>query len=263
MANLRLSRLVLYDKWPGLPSPHAVYPNRTAACGTAGKGWDNTVDNFSVADDTSRYLNRGGPNRGGTRVRIGEKRQAYTDNTNCPGYYTMMYLCLHSFESGAAKGDISKDFSDGRFFCAPAGLVCASSSEWADTSVGPYHVVSNCYTGSDVTKIGMLAIPCSTYIRSDGTLVDSANNGFGDGYGWFWVGGVCPCKDATLLDDETGSTKGVDITCESDKGPVLVEVTGGAAWLLPADITNLTDATSLTGPDTGGLIAGWVCDSAA
>ena len=41
MANLRLSRLVLYDKWPGVPAPHAVYPTRTKGCGTAGKGWDN------------------------------------------------------------------------------------------------------------------------------------------------------------------------------------------------------------------------------
>lgn len=254
MANMRLCRLVLDDKWPGV-AQHADFPVRTSACGTNGKGWDNTIDNYSSADDTARALNAGP-----YAVPLGSKRQAYTDNTNCPGYYTMMYLCYHSFCDGL---DISKDFSDGNFFCAPAAIGCASCSEWADTSVGPYHVVSRCYTAiaSDATKAGRIAIPCSTHIYSDGTGVNAA--GYGDGYGWFWVGGVCPCKDATILDDETGDQKGVDLTCQCDRGAQIIEITTGLPMLMPDDMSNMADATGSVGSTTASIAIGWTCASAA
>lgn len=265
MATLNISKLVLYDKWPGVPVPHAVYPNRTKGCGTAGKGWDNTVDNFSSADDTSRALNLSPASAGKTRVRIGEKRQAYHESTENPGSYTMMYLCLHSFEDGM---DISKDFSDGHFFHAPnlTTNLCVSNSEWADTSVGPYFVVARCTTGSDFTRgSGAVAIFCSTYTYSDGTIV--AANGYGDGYGWAWVGGVCPINDITLFDDETGAGKGIDFTVDSvlRGGPVFLCQTGVAAWLMTCDETNILDDTEgvVVVPNPAAMAIGWVCDSAA
>lgn len=255
MANLKLSKLILNDKWPGIVNLNLGPPNQSAS-GKSKRGWDNTNDNFSTADDTARALNA---NR---TQRLGEKRSAYHESTDSPGWYTMMYLCLHCWSGDGGLCDISKDFSDGHFWCAPASLGCISASEWADTSVGPYFVVTPCYTGSDVTKTGIIAVPCSTHIYSDGTGVNAA--GYGDGYGWFWVGGVCPCKDITLFDDETGAGKGVEITCEVGRGPVIAEVTGGTAWLMAADMSNLADATDVagTGRDMAGLIIGWTCDSA-
>ena len=253
MANLRLSRFVLNDKWPGPINFNIGIPNRSpnSKC-----GWDNTYDNFTTADETARALNKNHTQR------IGEKRAFYHDSTDCPGWVTMMYLCYHSF-CKAATGDFSKDFSDGNFWCSVAGLICQSTSEWADTSVGPYFVVTKCYTGSDVTKTGILAVPCSTHIKSDGTVVNT--QGYGDGYGWFWVGGPCPCKDITLFDDETGDGKGVDITCAVGRGPVMAEVTGGTAWLMATDMSDLADATNFAGVgrDMAGLLVGWTCDSAA
>lgn len=254
MANLRLSKLVLRDSWPGIVNLNRSTPNYSlnSKC-----GWDNTFDNFSTADDTARALNQ---NR---TQRIGEKRSAYHESTDNPGWYTMMYLCLHSFEDGM---DVSKDFSDGHFFHGPLAndVACASNSEWADTSVGPYFVVGRCTTGSDVTRQCAVAIPCSTYIYSDGTIVNA--QGYGDGYGWFWVGGVCPCKDITLFDDETGDGKGVDLTVDAvlGVGPVFLEVTGAAAWLMSCDETNLMDDTEgvVTSPNPAALAIGWVCESA-
>lgn len=264
MATINISKLVLYDNWPGVPMPHAVYPNRTKGCGTAGKGWDNTVDNYSSADETTRALNASAAKAGHNRTRIGEKRQAYHESTENPGYYTMMYLCLHSFEDGM---DISYDFSDGHFFHASGlGLLCISTTEWADTSRAPWFVTSRCITGNDMSKSGgPVAIFCSTYTYSDGTVV--ATQGYGDGYGWAWVGGVCPIKDVTMFDNKAdGAGKGFDFTCDEDihKGPVFLCSTGAAAWLMSADESNIHDLTTgVTLSDPGALAIGWVCDSAA
>jgi hypothetical protein len=253
MATINLTKLVLKDNWPGIVNLNAGKPNYTpnSKC-----GWDNTNDNFCTADATARALNKN------PTQRIGEKRAAYQESTECPGWYTMMYLCLHSFEDGM---DISKDFSDGNFFHGPSDIGCISTSEWADTSVGPWFVVSRCTTGADVTRNCAVAIPCSTYMHSDGTRVGA--NGYGDGYGWFWVGGVCPCKDITLFDDETGAGKGIDFTCDEDvaRGPVFLCQTGAAAWLMSCDPSNIFDNTTgvVTMPDPGALAIGWVCDSAA
>lgn len=264
MANLHLTRLVLLDKWPGVPNPNIGFPTKTLGCGTAGKGWDNTVDNFSSADDTARALNKGSNTAGHTKVRLGEKRMAYHESTDSPGWYTMMYLCLHSFEDGM---DISKDFSDGHLFHSPnlTTNLCVSNTEWADTSRAPYFVVARCTTGCDFTKAGgPVAVFCSTYTYSDGTNVSA--NGYGDGYGWAWIGGVCPCKDITLFDDETGAGKGVEITVDGalHKGPVFLCQTGAAALLMSCDESNVNDATTgVTGVDPASLAIGWACASAA
>lgn len=252
MANLRLTRLILNDTWPGVPNARIGIPT---------DGWDNTIDNFSSADETARALNARGKF---PPVPLGEKRMAYTDNSNCPGWYTMMYLCLHSFEEGM---DISCDFSDGNFFHGPTLTNSdTSTSEWSDTSLGPYFVVSRCTTGSDFTRAGgPIAIFCSTNTSSDGTIV--ATRGYGDGYGWAWVGGVCPCKDITLFDDSL-SLKGVDLTVDSPmhRGPVFLENTSGCALLMSCDNTNIKDADPSEGNNlmiAGARAIGWVCASAA
>jgi len=257
MANMQITKIVLNgSKWPGDPVPGLGYPTRTPACGSNGKGWDNTIDNFGSADDTQRALNASPAV--GARVPMGQKRQMYYDSTENPGSYTMMYLAFHSYEDGM---DISKDFSDGLFWCAPVSAGCISTSEWADTSKGPYFVVGRCTTGTDATKGAPLAIPCSTHIFSDGTVVNA--NGYGDGCGWFLIDGVIPAKDITLLDDETGAGKGVEITCQCGRGPFIVEITGDQPILMPADISNVTDATGAVGLSPESIVGGWCCGSAA
>lgn len=256
MANLRLTQLRL-KPWPGPVNFHAGIPNQSlnSKC-----GWDNTNDNFSTADATARACNA---NR---TQRLGEHRAAYTDNTNCPGWYVMTYLCLHSFEDGM---DISKDFSNGHLFHAPyvTTNLCMSNSEWSDTSELPGHVVIRCTTGCDITKGGcQVAIPCSTYTYSDGTGVYAA--GYGDGYGWFWTGGVCPCKEITIMDDGSGNYKGVDLTVDGalHKGAVYLCTTGAAALLMSCDQSNVndTDTTSaMVGPQPAAMAIGWCCMSAA
>ena len=246
MATLRLSRLALIDKWPGVPNPNLSIPT---------DGWDNTTDNFTTtsAAQTPSYP-------------VGTKIMAYTDNTNCPGYYTMMMLMFHDWSTNF---DISADFSDGRFFCSHVGTGanpgCASTAQFADTSRAPYFIVANCVSTAvtDATKGTPIAIPCAT-LNSDGTGVYVAT--YGDAYGWFWVGGVCPCKDATLLQGTIGSLLGADITVDAlmAPGPVFVDFTTSVPWLMGCDNSNAMDATTpavLKGVNA--LSCGWVCVSAA
>lgn len=241
MANLRLAHLVLNDKWPGSPHPNQGIPT---------DGWDNTTENFNTADDTAKALN--------PPIPLGEKRQAYHDSTLNPGWYTMQYMVFTDI-SGSA--DISADFSDGLFWCGHRSDV--STSQWSDTSITPPFIVHRCgtavHTDNTAGAFG-LAVPCAT-LNADNS---SATNGFGDAYGWFWVGGVCPITDVTLFTDTTNSGDastghGVDVTvgAVNNAGPVFLDAT---LVLVTSDTSNVLDATGLTG--IAPPIDGWVCTSA-
>lgn len=250
MAVVKLTKLILNGaKWPGMP----------VNLGMPTDGWDNTVDNFNSSDATHLAFN--------PPVPIGQKRQLYTDNSYAPGYYTMMYLCFHSFESGAiATNCISGDYSDGYFWCAPVRpeKTCMSTSMWADTSGVPWFVVSKCATAGDQTRGGPVAVPCCTHINSDGTV--AATNGYGDGYGWFWVDGVCPAKDVTIFQGLAGSQAGADITTDAlmGHGAVMLEVTGATGDLMSCEVSNIGDETTLNAFfDPGSLAIGWICQSGA
>lgn len=196
-----LSSVQLVDRWPG-----PVNPNIGKPVG----GWDGTADCFKT---TAAGTPPGQP--------IGQKRMGYTDNTHCPGWYTMMYLQYHSFENAC----VSQEFSDSLQLCTPYD---GSDCEWFDNSFASYFVVTNeiTYGNSDATRGMRIAFPCAT-MDSDGTSCDpSANNAYGDQWGWFWVGGVCPCKDATILDATLGLGLGVDFECSStyQGGPLTLDV---------------------------------------
>lgn len=249
MANLPLTHLILRDTWPGEANPNYGIPT---------DGWDNTFENFNTADDTAKALF--------PPIAIGQKRTVYTDNTNAPGTYTMMYLAYHDYSSL----DISGDFSDGNFWCCHADTTHASPLG-ADLSTPPYYVVSRVDADviNDMTKGAPLAVPCSTSIEADSSIQltpnDPAAAGYGHGWGWFWVGGVCPAKDATLLDDGSGNFKGADITVDAlmRKGSVIIEVTANTGTLMSADASNAGDVTTQgEGPDAAALIVGWVDSSA-
>ena len=192
-----LSSVQLIDRWPGPVNPNVGVPTN---------GWDNTVSNFQTSSGNIVPVHG-----------IGEKRMAYTDNTHAPGWYTMMYLSYHSFESG----EIAAAFSGSTQMCTHAEV---TDCEWYDNSHTPYFVVTNEITigTSDYSKGARIAFPCAS-LSSDGT--DGAL-GYGDSWAWFWVGGVCPCKDATILDATLGLGLGVDYECAStyEGGPLSLDL---------------------------------------
>lgn len=178
MANVRLSRINLYDRWPGPVNPNYGVP----------------VDGWGVNDGTAPVYP------------VGEKRMKYTDNSHCPGYYTMMYgtlACISRTNYG-----ISHDFSDGKCWvghcCLTEDVSYAVDPTYLmampDGTYQPMYVMHQCTTDAvtDLTNSGAAAIPCCTMDGYD--------------YGWFWVGGVCPCKDITIMDGSDTDGIGADMT---------------------------------------------------
>ena len=236
MAGINLSSLILTDRWPGPVNPFLGKPT---------DGWDSTLSCFKTTSTNNE-----------PKYPLGTKIMAYTDSSWNPGWYTMMYLMYHTFEGAVDGCDCSKDWSVGGL---PACYhVCWSQSKStqvciAETSTAPYYVVTRCITGtyadSDYTRsrgAGPIAIPCWT-ATSDGTGAYAA--GYGDAYGWFWVGGVCPAKDATVMDGKnagTGSACAGIGACVSGswgtkaQGLVYCEVSQAAyTTYLTCDISNL------------------------
>ena len=212
MATIQLSKLVLTDNFPG-----PVNSNQ----GVPANGWNN-----------------GGACVTSPEYPVGEKRMAYTDNTHCPGWTTFYYGTLACYSNLA---DVSADFSDGKFWCSHCCLTADAADatyEMAtnDGSSSPAYVLATCYTaaGWDGTKGAPLAIPCATMDGYD--------------YGWFWVGGVCPCKDVTVLQGTAGSEAGADVTTSDVKpGPFMLVYDTAAAKPTYTDITAITDATGAVG----------------
>ena len=206
MANIRLCDVQLPDNWPGEADQHLGVP---------ANGWDNTKDNFvtTSADGTDAKSLGTYP--------MGTKIKAYTDNTNCPGWYTMMYLGLHCATATEANASICAEFSDTGFMCSHVGMVDASHTMFSEGSVAPYYILGTCFTtnSSDLTQGGPVAIPCATHGPGSSDQSSNYTLGYGDSFGWFWVGGVCPCKDATIMDDTQGSLRGIDLTASAERGP--------------------------------------------
>lgn len=255
MANLFLSKLKLNGSfWGRGPAQSRGYPHKSPRSGVGGKGWDNTYDNFNTIDDTVRAFN--------PPIPLGEMRQAYTDNTNCPGWYTMIYLALHAF----SDEDISADFSDGNAFCSIAD---GSKTQWGDGSMAGPFTVGRCYTSIAVEiSSGLpLVLPCATHnpdASLHSSITDPYTTGLGCSYGWFWGEGVCPCKDVTLMQGTAGSLKGAEITVDGlmRVGGVMGCFTTGTSGfeLFTMDSSNVEDATDPVGrvPEP----CGWVCASA-
>jgi hypothetical protein len=245
-ANVRLTSLQLIDLWPGQPVVGKGIPDN---------GWDNTYDNFKTTDDTARAWNPGVP--------IGEKRTVYTDNSYCPGQYTMMYLAYHDFTS---LGEISVgEVSLNTAWCSKVEQVACGSRvtfQAGDATVAPYYFVTRCTTGtSDVTSGAPVCLPCAS-IGADSSVELGASfdnpraAGYGHSFGWFWVGGVCPAKDVSLFDHSAGgpggTTPGIGADISGDDalmraGPVVFEITSDGLMPLSTDVTNYADETGLVG----------------
>lgn len=249
--RIPLSAVQLYDRWPGAVNEGRSIPTN---------GWDNTCDNYTTtsANDLPSYP-------------MGTKIMAYTDNSHGPGWYTMMYLMFHDYSST----DISADMTVTGKFCIHYD---GSASMVYDNSHSPYYIVTNHVDltvgqGSDASDGGdrrptdfyttrMLAIPCAT-LDGDGTSADvSANNGYGDAYGWFWVGGVCPCLDATKIDGSLGLGLGAEIECgsEYEGGPLTLDASTSAVFFAPGSQNHRTQVIR-TGTAVPGPIVGYGCIS--
>lgn len=252
--NIRLSRLILNDSWPGTPNPNLGIP--------AG-GFDATAWNYNTTDAT--LLARTPPYPPGTKI------QAYTDNSECPGYYTMIYLARHAFSDTDC---ISSDFSEAVIFCAPIGESCATHAGivTSDASMGPpWYVVAQCYSlgASHITCASLgapLAVACTTTDADSSILdgTDPAGMGHGHSYQWFWCGGVCPCADITLLRGLGDSALGADITVDSvQRGPVYACYSAGTTggFMLTSDVTAVVDTTEMQ--DNIMQSIGWACVSSA
>lgn len=179
MANIRLSKIILKDQWPGPVNPKVGRP----------------VDGWSVNDGTVPVYP------------VGQKRTEYTDNTHQPGMYTMYYGNLAC--TSGTNYDISADFSDGKQWCSHVCL-----TEDVSYAADPTYLIAN----SDGTSQPMYVMhlcstdPVTDYSNSGGVCLPCATLA-GYEYGWFWVGGVCPCKDVTIM-DESDTGAGVDMTTD-------------------------------------------------
>jgi len=202
MANLRLARVYLYDRFPGPVSPNYGVPT---------DGWIN---------DGTAPLHP-----------LGEKRMAYTDNSHCPGWYTMYYGNFAGISG--TNYCISKDFSDGKCWvahcCLSEDVSHAADPTYLmsnpDGTTQPAHVLMQAFSDAvtDLSNGGGVGLPCATMDPYD--------------YGWFWVGGSCPCKDVTIM-DESDTGFGVDMTTNGTvvPGPVYMCHTGTTS-LLSGEIT--------------------------
>ena len=247
MANaIQLTQLMLYDNWPGAVNPNLGIPRG---------GFDATEWNLCTTDDTAAADTPPYP--------IGTKIMAYTDNSNCPGWYTMMYLAFHDYSSRDIE---AKDVSLGQGYCCHVNVGCSTKTTFyagGNDTVAPYYFVAQCCSGqTDVTEGAPIAMPCAT-LSADSSIVLSAIGydnrviGYGHGLGWFWVGGVCPVKDLTHFDHSSGGHGGTnpyigaDVTAEADMrpGPVNLELTTDQALLS-------NNACMSTGSPMG-----WACSS--
>ncbi len=249
-ASIKSTQLILQDKMPG-----PVLWGESIPAG----GWDATQWNFNTSDATALVGNPPYP--------VGTKIGAYTDNSYCPGWYVMQYLAFHDFSSQ----DISaKEFSQGTAACSIVnGVACGTKTTYqgGDTTVPAWYFVTRCTTGtSDVTKGMPVCYPCTSMTADSSVVLVSDDNratGYGNGYGWFWVAGICPAKEGTFFDHSAGGIGGTmpgigaDFTVDSlmRAGPVAAELTSDGIIFVTPDMSNSADATNSVGLFTLNTVA--------
>jgi hypothetical protein len=166
----------------------------------------------------------------------------------------MAYLQYATFEDS----DISiGDYSGNAAICCHADNSTPENYD-VDYSSVPYYVVSPDITGTDAALANMprVAFPCAT-LDSDGTASNA--NGYGDSYGWFWIGGVCPVNDATILDGTAGSGIGADVGCGSmvSSGAVVAAFSTASIYIERPDFSATFNTDGTAGPMQLPIL-GWV-----
>ncbi len=156
MAGLSLRYVNLYDNWPGEANPNLGIP---------GSGFDSTNGGSGNCVTEPAYP-------------IGTKIMSYNESTLHPGWYTAMYL---QFCEGSDTAFDIGDPSTGYNMC---GRYCTTQHN-PDGGKYYYRVTSD-VTNSDMTKGTPVAFAFADLSGADTTTTGSE-------FGWFWVGGVCPC----------------------------------------------------------------------
>lgn len=238
MSTIKLTQLALVDGFPGTPNPNLSKPT---------DGWDNTVDNFATtaSTDSASYP-------------IGTKIMGYEDSSYCPGWFTMAYLMYHCYTSGNTIS--ATDISLGTTFCFHYDGSDAQKYG-VDASVVPYYVVTKADDDAiaDQTEGGAMCIPCATIDAGESSA--AYVSGYGDSYGWFWVGGVCPVTECTLFQGTGSGEDGPDISTSTTlrAGPVhAMEVTGNTVFLESCDVSDVhSDSSAGAVP----IPVGYLCTS--
>lgn len=204
MASINLGNLILYDRFPGNPNSNLGIPRG---------GFDNTMDNCVTAPTYP----------------VGTKIQVYTDNSFCPGNYTMMYAGFACIS--ATLGVIDGDMTTFHPWCMPWAITTSTDDTTyeipdysGDISVVPPVIMAQCYTAEDTDSLSVFAwstnqsvgMPCATLEGYE--------------YGWFWVGGVCPAGDITFYRGVADIQVGAEFSTDD-------AVTQGSVWLALGDST--------------------------
>jgi hypothetical protein len=182
MANINLKKIVLDDKWPGVPNLNLGIPTG---------GFDATAHTCATSEVYP----------------IGTKIQPYQDFSGPTGPYTMIYLRYYELSGSNNVDDLSSGWGIFQQFCNSTCLSAdGTASVFTCTNVGGIDTGYKCGTSH-----GTIAIACGTLSDLD-TTTDGNNPG---GYGWFWCGGVCPYEDITFFDGQ-GSHAGTEITTDGN-----------------------------------------------
>ena len=176
MANLSLRRIILTDRWPGVPNLNHDVPTG---------GFDATAGHSCVTAPVYEPM---------TKI---QRMQSGSDASDCQGPYTMIYLAFNEMSGGNPIA------------CGSAGWpMCGHFDSTAYTDIGdlgegsaaPY-VVSNNSACMDATSHGQIAVGIQKSAAADSDSTTSTYR-----WQWFWCGGVCPFTDITQLDfDQTCS----------------------------------------------------------
>lgn len=190
MAGIPTRKVVLIDKWPGVPNLNLGIPTG---------GFDSTSGGNDVSDPA---------------YPVGTKIQIYTDHSSCKGSSVLAYLHYYCFSGENAVEAISTAGGH-TLFQAACNSTCVSadgtSNPFACTNSGEIDTGAACGTGA-----GICAVPCGTlsYSSTNEVTDDGLNSGR---YGWFWVGGVAPCGECTIHDS-------ANFSCISTAGGVAVNL---------------------------------------
>jgi hypothetical protein len=167
---------------------------------------------------------------------VGTKVADYNDGTVNPGWYTMCYM---QFVEGSDSAYDAGAPSTGYGLC----FHCEATQHHPDGNVTQtWYAVTHDLTNSDGSYGGAVALPACDLSGADTTTT-------GAEYGWFWIGGVCPCVTSPRVD------------CTRLGGDVLTDgnIVAGSPFYVQDDGTNAAEIALHSGDATKHMLGtiGW------
>jgi len=180
---------------------------------------------------------------------VGEKRAWYNDSTKNPGYSIFAYLRF--VEGSDSAFDTDADISTGYGLC----FHMHDASEHTPDGDTDWYYVTHDLTNSEGTLGGAVAIAMCDL--SGGAEVTTTTTKTPE-YGWFWVGGVCPCNTKT----DSGGTDMTKTAGEIVTGgsvaigqEVIVVDDGTNAAAIDLACPTIFDSTTVGDASTWGFVA--------